>query len=131
MRYLVNFHTLCDRPLVWLAPFTSLIDPPNTTFYCPSCPSRACISGTSSVATRRRHLKYLFQIGNWDRKKNLNEGKTMSIQLDKIFFSRVIRMGHSLLLPGFLFLALGFAFEMMNDGRHLGVDASDLSFVSY
>ena len=55
----------------------------------------------------------------------------MSIQLDKIFFSRVIRMGHSLLLPGFLFLALGFAFEMMNDGRHLGVDASDLSFVSY
>ena len=128
---MVNFHTLCDRPLVWLAPFTSLIDPPNTTFYCPSCPSRVCISGTSSVATRRRHLKYLFQIGNWDRKKNLNEGKTMSIQLTKFSFLAWFAWGHSLLLPGFLFLALGFAFEMMNDGRHLGVDASDLSFVSY
>ena len=46
-----------------LAPFTSLIDPPNSTFYCPSCPSRACIRGTSPVATRRRHLKYLFP--NW------------------------------------------------------------------
>ena len=48
-----------------LAPFTSLIDPPNSTFYCPSCPSRACIRGTSPVATRRRHLKYLFP--NWVR----------------------------------------------------------------
>ena len=110
MRYLVNFHTLCDRPLVWLAPFTSLIDPPNTTFYCPSCPSRACISGTSSVATRRRHLKYLFQIGNWDRKKKFEWGEDHVYPINKIFFSRVIRMGAFVASAGFFVLGIRFCF---------------------